>query len=476
MDRSRMPGFYDSQNEKAKTIIAAIFKEFTDLDAFDEWMKNEEIEFKEPPIQEAMKEESTSQSFDKWMNSEKVEFKEPPIQEAMKKRSTSQSIAKVTADPTPSLIPNNPLVEANTNETSENPNIRDAIAIDIGTSKCRISICKDKYIQIVEHEANRSVPSYVALSEQDEWFVGKMAENYAVCLQNVIYVEDCAKSAVNHIVASMPSSTATPNQPEGQPEAKKSRSDHGESSQQSENQAKLQDNLDKRTPLDDITIKLIDEPIAVAAAYAPRLNIDSKGDVALVFCMGAGYLQIATYFIQEKAQEEKTNWTDWIITEISGIEPIAENFAGDDIDRLIFEEMMEKLTQQVAAIGAAAIVSRTVTVAEKSIDYERVIKIIKEQEEEEEKKRNPPPMPTPAVVSAQDTIVPVQNEAVPAPANDIPISRTPNKIHVEDDKLPENADTSQGNLSEHPNTPYSQPHLYRRRVLIPFPKLKEQIE
>ena len=36
-------------------------------------------------------------------------------------------------------------------------------------------------------EANRSVPSYVALSEQGEWLVGKMAENYAVCLQNVIY-------------------------------------------------------------------------------------------------------------------------------------------------------------------------------------------------------------------------------------------------------------------------------------------------
>ena len=36
-------------------------------------------------------------------------------------------------------------------------------------------------------EANRSVPSYVAYSEQREWLVGRMAENYAVCLQNVIY-------------------------------------------------------------------------------------------------------------------------------------------------------------------------------------------------------------------------------------------------------------------------------------------------
>ena len=104
---------------------------------------------------------------------------------------------KVAADSTP----NNPSVKTITSEANENPNIRDAIAIDIGTSKCRISICKDKYIQIVEHgasysylnaniaflESSRSVPSYVALSEQGEWLIGKMAENYAVCLQNVIY-------------------------------------------------------------------------------------------------------------------------------------------------------------------------------------------------------------------------------------------------------------------------------------------------
>ena len=86
-------------------------------------------------------------------------------------------------------------------EANKNPNIRDAIAIDIGTSKCKIAVCKEKYIQIVEHgvspsyfnanmiflESSRSVPSYVALSEQNEWLVGRMAENYAVCLQNVIY-------------------------------------------------------------------------------------------------------------------------------------------------------------------------------------------------------------------------------------------------------------------------------------------------
>ncbi|PAV92065.1 hypothetical protein WR25_03040 [Diploscapter pachys] len=266
----------------------------------------------------------------------------------------------------PDPTPNNPSVKTITSEASENPYIRDAIAIDIGTSKCNIAICKDKHIQIVEHESTRSVPSYVAYSEQKEWLVGKMAENYAVCLQNVIYgiatfemivpgeenpefvtveqvfvklleplfatayknlqhpttiaitvpikldqnykkvVEYYAGIAVNHIVAEMPSSTTTQN------------------------------------------IKLIDEPIAVAAAYAPRLNIHPKGDVALVFCMGAGYLQVAAYFIQEEAQQKKANhWTDWIITQISGIEPIVvENFAGNDIDKLIFEEMMEKLKKQ----------------------------------------------------------------------------------------------------------------------------------
>lgn len=35
--------------------------------------------------------------------------------------------------------------------SNNNPNVRDAIAIDIGTSKCRISICKDQHVQIVEH-------------------------------------------------------------------------------------------------------------------------------------------------------------------------------------------------------------------------------------------------------------------------------------------------------------------------------------
>ena len=106
-------------------------------------------------------------------------------------------IDKITTDPTQ----NNPKIKTTTSEPNENPNIRDAIAIDIGTSKCKIAICKDKHIQIVEHgiysqiselikevsESTRSVPSYVAYSEQGEWLFGKEAENYAICLQNVIY-------------------------------------------------------------------------------------------------------------------------------------------------------------------------------------------------------------------------------------------------------------------------------------------------
>ncbi|PAV67055.1 hypothetical protein WR25_18393 [Diploscapter pachys] len=188
----------------------------------------------------------------------------------------SKPIPATTTDSSPS----NPHIKTITREASENSNICDAVAIDIGTSKCKIAVCKERYIQIVEHEANRSVPSYVAYSEQREWLVGRMAENYAVCLQNVIYVE------------------------------------------------------------------LIDEPLAVTAAYAPRLNIHLKGDVALVFCMGAGYLQVAAYFIQQKAQEEKANWTDLTIAPISEIEPIVENFAGDEIDRLIVEEMMKNLEKQ----------------------------------------------------------------------------------------------------------------------------------
>ncbi|PAV60311.1 hypothetical protein WR25_19188 [Diploscapter pachys] len=327
-----MPDFYNSQNEEIKMVIAGIFKKYTDLEEFARIIMSMKSGLNNPD------------AFDKWMENEEIEFKKPPIQEDIKRGSTSQSIPTTTTDSSPS----NPYIKTITSEASENPNICDAIAIDIGTSKCKIAICKEKYIQVVEHESNRSVPSYVALSEQNEWLVGRMAENYAVCLQNVIYVNDYVKSAMKRIVDAMSSSTATQDQPEDQPETKKSRSEHDESSQQqgSENQTKIQDKSDERTPWDSIKIELIDEPIAVAAAYAPRLNIHPEGDVALVFCMGAGYLQVAAYFIREKTHEKKANWTDLIITQISGIEPIVDNFAGDEIDRRIFDKMMEKLTDQ----------------------------------------------------------------------------------------------------------------------------------
>ena len=173
---------------------------------------------------------------------------------------------------------------------------------------------------------------------------------------------------------------------------------------------------------------------------------------------------------------------------------------------------------KVAAIGAAAIVSKTVTTASEPIDYERVIEIIQGKEKEEEEQCNPPATPTsdtevlPSVpapnteVPAQDTNatpaqntneapvqdanadetppqdvdvdaaadgeLPAQDAAVSAPANDISILRTRNKIYVGDDKLPEvvirdlqynpvkesirNPHTSQDNRSEHPNISYSQ--------------------
>ncbi|PAV56061.1 hypothetical protein WR25_01098 [Diploscapter pachys] len=73
MDRSKMPDFYDSQNNEIKMIIAAIFEKSADLeefsrtiisikpmlnnpDEFNKWLKNEEVKFEEPPIQEDMKE------------------------------------------------------------------------------------------------------------------------------------------------------------------------------------------------------------------------------------------------------------------------------------------------------------------------------------------------------------------------------------------------------------------------------------
>ena len=50
-----------SLKEFARAIMS-IKSALNSPDAFDKWMENEEIEFKEPPTQEDMKEESTSQS------------------------------------------------------------------------------------------------------------------------------------------------------------------------------------------------------------------------------------------------------------------------------------------------------------------------------------------------------------------------------------------------------------------------------
>ena len=48
--------------EEFAQIINSMKPMLKNPDEFDKWMENEEIEFKEPPTQEAMKEESTSQS------------------------------------------------------------------------------------------------------------------------------------------------------------------------------------------------------------------------------------------------------------------------------------------------------------------------------------------------------------------------------------------------------------------------------
>ena len=48
--------------EEFARIIMSIKPMLNNPDAFDKWMKNEEVEFEEPSIQEDMKEVSTSQS------------------------------------------------------------------------------------------------------------------------------------------------------------------------------------------------------------------------------------------------------------------------------------------------------------------------------------------------------------------------------------------------------------------------------
>ena len=48
--------------EEFARIIMSMKSALNNPDAFDRWMKNEDIEFKEPPTQEDIKEVSTSQS------------------------------------------------------------------------------------------------------------------------------------------------------------------------------------------------------------------------------------------------------------------------------------------------------------------------------------------------------------------------------------------------------------------------------
>ena len=48
--------------EEFARIIMSMKSALNNPDAFDKWLKNEEIEFKEPPTREAVKEVSTSQS------------------------------------------------------------------------------------------------------------------------------------------------------------------------------------------------------------------------------------------------------------------------------------------------------------------------------------------------------------------------------------------------------------------------------
>ncbi|PAV88262.1 hypothetical protein WR25_13131 [Diploscapter pachys] len=141
---------------------------------------------------------------------------------------------------------------------------------------------------------------------------------------------------------------------------------------------------------------------------------------------------------------------------------------------------------KVAANGAAAIVSKTVIVAEKYIDYEQVIRIIKVQEEEEEKKRNPPLMPTPAVVSVQAPtamLTSTNNISIPPIPNNRYIGDYPYSAMFEYTKPPYSGvhyskklydETPFPNLEKPPKSPGS--NIYRYRMAIPLAKLKEQIQ
>ncbi|PAV72493.1 hypothetical protein WR25_05901 isoform E [Diploscapter pachys] len=103
------------------------------------------------------------------------------------------------------------------------------------------------------------------------------------------------------------------------------------------------------TPFEDVWLNfrttneetmLIEEAIAVAAGYAPSLNLHDKGDAVLVFNMGARYLQVAPYFMRKE--------TDYcMIFKIFGVDTtIKEDFGGDYINELISEKLIEKITMK----------------------------------------------------------------------------------------------------------------------------------
>ncbi|PAV85000.1 hypothetical protein WR25_10265 [Diploscapter pachys] len=241
--------------------------------------------------------------------------------------------------------------------SNNNPNVRDAIAIDIGTSKCRISICKDQHVQIVEHESNRAVPTYVARSEQGDWLVGKLAENYLVSLPSVVYdirwltektyadVEKYDKkylfnfakhkNPTDLVIIELPLPKEAGNVAKeietqfypsrllsillitvlktafgfvNNPSSIAVTIPLGSDSNYRDRIKDILKHALNKVANPDIPsttlIRLIEEPTAVVASYAHRLNLHPKGDVVLSFCMGSGYLQAELMYIQKKIKNK----------------------------------------------------------------------------------------------------------------------------------------------------------------------------
>ncbi|PAV82769.1 hypothetical protein WR25_24719 isoform E [Diploscapter pachys] len=271
--------------------------------------------------------------------------------------------------------------------SNNNQNIRDAIAIDIGTSKCRISICKDQHVQIVEHESNRAVPTYVARSEQGDWLVGKLAENYSVSLPSVAYdirwLTEKTYADVNYdkeylfnfakhksptdlVIIELPLPKEAGNVAKeietqfypsrllsillitvlktafgfvNNPSSITVTIPLGSDSNYRDRIKDILRHALNKVANPDIPsttlIRLIEEPTAVVASYAHRLNLHPKGDVVLSFCMGSGYLQAELVYIQKKTDH-------WTIHKIPDIQAVyVENKAGNYIDQLIFEYLMK---------------------------------------------------------------------------------------------------------------------------------------